>query len=151
MDANYVYYDSVEPDFITLTTALDDELAQKNGELHSTYNQYNKLTGIKDVIVAYINNEPVGCASIKYFEQDTFEVKRVFVTEEYRRFGIAKEMMKRIEELAKAKGIKSLVLETSKDFLPAVTLYKNLSYQVIENYGQYKDLDQSVCMKKVLK
>jgi len=30
-------------------------------------------------LFAYNNNEPVGCASIKYYEPEIYEVKRVFV------------------------------------------------------------------------
>ena len=151
MNTNYVYFNSVENDFEILTLELDEELTRRNGELQSTYNQFNKLTGINDVIIAYVNSEAVGCAAIKFFDKDIFEVKRVFVKEKFRGFGIAKEMMIRIEDIAREKGLVSLVVETYKDFSSAINLYKKLSYEIIENYGQYKDLEKSICMRKIIK
>jgi GNAT superfamily N-acetyltransferase len=150
MNTNYVYFNSVEKDFEILSLELDEELTRKKGELQSTYNQFNKLTGINDVIIAYVNSEAVGCAAIKFFDKGTFEVKRVFVKEKFRGFGIATEMMIRIEDIAKEKGLVSLIVETYKDFSSAINLYKKLSYEIIENYGQYKDMEKSICMRKII-
>ena len=59
-------------------------------------------------------------------------------------------MMWRIENKAKEKNIRYLIVETGKHLTPAMNLYKKLSYTVIQNYGQYKNLSLSVCFRKAL-
>ena len=68
------------------------------------YVKYNKRDDIHDVIVAYIDNVPVGSASFKRYDNESAEVKRVFVKEEYRGQEISKKLMKLLEERAKEKG-----------------------------------------------
>jgi putative acetyltransferase len=150
MEVHYVYYDVVHPDFVTLTNLLDNELSEKNGNFQVVYSQYNQLIGINDVIVAYTDERPIACASMKYFDSETYEIKRVYVSDRYRGAGIAAEMMRSIENKAKEKNIRYLILETGKHLIPAINLYKKLSYAVIKNYGQYEDLPLSVCFRKAL-
>ena len=56
-------------DFIQLVKLLDDELAERDGNDHSFYDQFNKIDAIKYVIVAYENGQPVGCGAIKNLHQ----------------------------------------------------------------------------------
>jgi GNAT superfamily N-acetyltransferase len=150
MEVNYVYYDVVHPDFATLTNLLDNELSEKNGDFQVVYGQYNQIIGISDFIVAYTDKRPIACASMKYFDAETYEIKRVYVSDHYRGAGIAAEMMRLIENKAKEKNIRYLIVETGKHLIPAINLYKKLSYALIENYGQYKDLPLSICFRKAL-
>jgi putative acetyltransferase len=150
MELHYVYYDVVHPDFVTLANLLDNELSEKNEKFQAVYSQYNQLIGINDVIVAYTEERPIACASMKYFDAETYEIKRVYVSDCCRGTGIATEMMRCIENKAKEKNIRYLIVETGKHLIPAINLYKKLSYAVIENYGQYKDLPLSICFCKAL-
>jgi putative acetyltransferase len=150
MRVEYRYEDRVTSDFVELVKKLDGDLRGIFGEVQSSYDQYNTLGEIKDVIIAYIDSKPVACASMKRFDEDTYEIKRVFVEEKYRKFGIAREMLVRLEEVAVRRKISFLVLETGAKLLPAINLYKSLSYGVIENYGQYKGMADSLCMRKAL-
>lgn len=144
----YRYFDKVNEDFVALTTELDEEFADKNGSAQEKYNQFNRLDGIKDIIIVYRGQRPVACASIKKFDDERYEVKRVYVKKEYRSRGLARGMMLRLEKIAAGYGVKSLILETSKTFSDAINLYRKLSYGIVENYGQYKGMNLSVCMEK---
>lgn len=53
-----------------------------------------------------------------------------------------------IENKAKEKGCKRLILETGKLLKHAIGLYTSLGYKIIENYGQYKNMPLSICMSK---
>lgn len=145
-----VYLNRVTDDFVVLSTELDEELAEKNGALQESYSQYNKLDGIEDVVLCLSDGRAVGCASMKRFDGDAYEVKRVFVKKAYRGYGVSKMMMEKLEEVARSKGVGALVLETGKSFIPAISLYRNLAYSVVGNYGQYKGMESSVCMMKRL-
>lgn len=58
--------------------------------------------------------------------------------------------MKRLENAAKEQGFRQLILESGDALVAAMSLYKKIGYEVIPNYGQYKDMPDSVCMKKKL-
>jgi Acetyltransferases len=149
-DFAYRYFDKVNEDFVALTAELDGEFADKNGPAQEKYNQFNKLNGIKDIVIVYHGTSPVACAAIKKFDDERYEVKRVYVKKEYRSKGLARGMMLRLEKIAADYGSKSLILETSKTFSEAINLYRKLSYGIIENYGQYAGMSLSVCMEKSL-
>ena len=80
------------------------------------------------------------------FEEDTAEVKRVFVKESYRGKGISKKLMSLLEERAKEKGYSKLLLESGELLTAAMGLYRSIGYAVIPNYGEYKCMKDSICM-----
>ena len=139
-------------DFIQLCHALDRFLNELVGgeENRAQYIPYNALDDIHDVLVAYENDIPIGCASFKRYDEGSAEVKRVFVQEEYRSKGIGRVLMESLEQLAKDKGYSCLILESGEPLAAAMRLYRSLGYTVIPNYGQYVNMSDSVCMKKVL-
>ena len=93
---------------------------------------------------------PVGSASFKKYDDECAEVKRVFVKQEYRGRGISNILMKMLEERAREKGFKYFILESGEPLVSAMALYRKSGYKVIPNYGQYVDMEESVCMKKKL-
>jgi len=148
----FIYTDGCNQDFIKLCRLLDDYLNKIVGgeENRKQYIPYNKLEDIHDVILAYDNSTPVGCASFKFYDNNTAEIKRVFVKKEYRGKGISKELMNLLEKRAIDKGFNTFLLETGAPLVEAMGLYNQLGYLVIENYGQYKNLKESICMQKRL-
>src|ERR1700741_3898623 len=65
--------DSDNKDFIELVRHLDADLAEKDGDDHSFYAQFNKIDKIKYAVVAYENEKPLGCGAIKEFGPGTME------------------------------------------------------------------------------
>ncbi|MCR9013519.1 GNAT family N-acetyltransferase [Aquiflexum gelatinilyticum] len=141
---------SQNPDFISLVRQLDAYLAVTDGDEHAFYDQFNKIQNIKNVIVLYENQIPVGCGAIKEFATDTMEVKRMFVKPEYRGKGIAGKILAELETWAFEMGYSKCVLETGKRQVEAVALYMKSGYRIIPNYGQYIGMDNSICFEKVL-
>lgn len=148
----FIYTNGENPDFIELCHDLDDFLNELVGgeKNRAEYIQHNKLDDIHDVIVAYDEDIPVGSAGFKKYDDECAEVKRVFIKREYRGKGISKKLMELLEERAKNKGYKYLILESGEPLMAAMSLYRKIGYKVIPNYGQYKDMPDSVCMKKEL-
>ena len=148
----YENTDNHNQDFITLCRELDDFLNQVAGgeESRAQYIPYNQLDDICDVIVAYDGRCPVGCAGLKHYGEAVAEVKRVFVKSEYRGRDIAKRIMALLEQRAKEKGYHKLILKSGEPLTFAMQLYRSIGYCVIPNYGQYKDMSDSVCMEKLL-
>ena len=137
-------------DFIRLCHALDHYLNELVGgeENRLQYIPYNALDDIHDVLVAYDDTAPIGCASFTRYDRDSAEVKRVFVQSNYRGTGVGRKLMESLERLARDKGYSYLILESGELLVAAMHLYRSLGYQVIPNYGQYVNMAESVCMRK---
>ena len=139
-------------DFVVLCHELDAYLNHIVGgeENRAQYIPYNSLDDIHDAFVAYDGDQAVGCAAIKRYDDESAEVKRVFIREEYRRQGISKELMKLLEQTAKEQGYSCLLLESGEILAEAMALYRKIGFTVIPNYGPYVNMPESVCMKKEL-
>jgi len=146
----YSRTNSDNPDFQQLVTQLDADLAIRDGDQHDFYHQFNKTTGLKYVIVAYDQESPVGCGAIKEYSEGVMEVKRMYVPPARRGQGIATAILKRLEEWAAGMEYKKCLLETGKKQPEAMALYHKNGYAIIANYGQYENIDNSVCFEKVL-
>lgn len=142
--------DSNNPDFQALVRELDKDLAIRDGEDHAFFAQFNKIDTIKHVVLAYENEEAVGCGAIKEYDANTMEVKRMFVPLEKRGKGIASGILKELERWAKELGYKTCILETGQKQPEAIALYQKNNYGIIKNYGQYADVESSVCFEKQL-
>jgi len=142
---------SNDQDFINLVKQLDAYLAVKDGRDHAFYDQHNKLDKIKHVVVAYDNNQPVGCGAIKEYDSNTMEVKRMFTLPECRGKGIATKLLNELEKWTIELGYEKCILETGKRQPEAIALYKKNGYKSIPNYGQYTGMDNSVCFEKEMK
>ena len=140
--------DSSHEDFKKLVLLLDEELAQRDGEEHAFYDQFNKIENINNVIVAYAGQQPVAAGAFKKFSPGTVEIKRMFVKPDFRGRGIAFQVLQQLENWAAEFGYSYCILETGKKQPEAIALYKKSGYKVIPNYGQYKTVSNSVCMQK---
>ena len=141
---------SENTDFINLVKDLDAFLKITDGDEHEFYNQYNNIDVIKHTVVAYLNNQPVGCGALKPFDIESIEIKRMFTQSEARGNGIATKILQELEAWAKELNYKSCILETGIRQTEAIALYKKNSYQLMPNYGQYINVVNSLCYKKHL-
>jgi putative acetyltransferase len=137
-------------DFQELVKELDKELKIRDGNEHMFYAQFNMTDKIRHVVVAYEGDTPVGCGALKEYSIDTMEVKRMFVRIDKRGNGIASVILHDLEIWSKELGNKRCVLETGKKQPEAIRLYEKNKYARIPNYGQYKDVGNSVCFEKEL-
>jgi GNAT superfamily N-acetyltransferase len=142
---------SDHPDFVGLVRLLDADLAERDGEEHSFYVQFNKVDRIRHVVLAYEDDEPVGCGTLKEFGLNIMEVKRMYVPPPHRRKGIASRVLSELENWARELSCTACVLETGKRQPEAIELYRRSGYTVIPNYGQYAGVENSLCFRKELR
>ncbi len=142
---------SENSDFVELVARLDKLLADLDGREHDFYNQYNKIDKIKHAVVAYSGELPVACGAIKKFDTETMEVKRMFTDVNFRGKGFATQVLTELENWALELGYSRCILETGKRLPDAMRLYENWGYQLIPNYGQYVEMENSICFEKKLK
>jgi len=146
----FIKTDSNNQDFINLVKELDAYLKIVDGEDHDFYNQYNGLEDLKHVLVAYKNEEAIGCGTFKQFDDSSVEIKRMYVKPESRGSGIANQILTALEDWAKEKGFQRIILETGSRQVEAVKFYQKMGYQRIPNYGQYAQMENSNCFEKHL-
>jgi putative acetyltransferase len=142
--------DSHNQDFQALVQLLDQELAIRDGADHSFYAQFNKIDSIRQVIVAYVESEAVGCGAFKPFGEEGVEIKRMFVRSDFRGQRIAEQILLALEAWAGETGAVRCVLETGYQQPEALRLYQRSGYERIPNYGQYAGVENSVCLQKSL-
>lgn len=141
---------SSDEDFIRLVRLLDADLAQRDGDDHAFFAQFNKIDAIQHVIVLYVDGLAVACGAIKQYAPEIMEVKRMYVLPEYRGKGYASRVLTALEEWAAALHYHKCILETGEKQPEAIRLYKKNNYRVIPNYGQYADVKTSICFEKIV-
>lgn len=135
-------------DFQKLVLELDKDLAIKNGATNDFFAQYNKIDLIRHAVVAYETGEAVACGAIKEYENGVMEIKRMFVSPDKRGNGIAGKVLTELEAWAKELGYRKCILETGDKMIAAIALYKKHNYKIIPNYGQYANIESSICFEK---
>ena len=141
---------SDEPDFQKLAGELESDLKTRDGDEHVFYAQLNKIDRLKHVVVVYQQSEPVGCGAFRAYEEDSVEIKRMYVQPAYRGQKIGASVLDALENWARELNVFSTVLETGNKQLEAIHLYRKSGYIVMENYGPYKNMEESICMCKPL-
>ena len=136
---------------MALVRHVDADLAVRDGQDHAYYALFNTLDMIKHVVVAYAHHQPVGCGAIKAYGPATMEVKRMFVAPEKRNRGIAGRILDELEHWAMELSCEKCVLETGRRQPEAIALYEKHGYTRIPNYGQYAEMENSVCFEKALR
>jgi len=138
---------SENSDFKRLSALFDEYLVDIDGDEREFFAFYNNVQ-LEHVLVVYENKIAVGCGGFKKYDENTAEIKRMFVHPDQRGKGIASLILKEIESWAKEFGFSSYILETSPKLTSAIALYEKTGYQLIPNYGQYIGVENSICMKK---
>jgi GNAT superfamily N-acetyltransferase len=103
-------------------------------------------------LVATVGGEPAGCGGWRTLASDpsAAEIKRMYVVPEFRGRGVARAILARLEETARACGKKRVALETGTAQPEAIALYERCGYERITDFGYYKDYDDVRSYGRVL-
>ena len=144
--------DGNNKDFIENCRLLDEDLDLRVGKIikRDKYAQYNLIDKINEAIVVYRGNNPIGGGSIRPYDENTVELKRVFVIPTEQGKGIGTELVSKLIEWAKELGYKKMILETGELLAESCHVYSKLGFKQIPNYGAYVDMPESLCMGKEL-
>ena len=148
--SSIVRADASHSHFVRLVRLLDNELAAIDGEEHGFYAQFNKLDLLKNTVIGYLGQSPVACGAFKESGGGIAEIKRMYVVQELRGKGIAGQVLQALEQWAREYGFHTCQLETGKRQPDAIALYSKHGYRPIPNYGQYRGIENSICLEKLL-
>lgn len=143
--------DPLSSDAEAIIAELTNELAERYNEPGGgAFKPQDVLVAKSIFLTGTENGKTIACGALRPVDDDTCEVKRMYVNPAYRGCGYSRVMLNALEEKAKMFGYKKVILETGKRQPEALGLYKNSGYTVIPNYGIYKEREMSVCFEKEL-
>jgi len=99
-------------------------------------------------MVAYLDDQPVACGGWRTLShytdggddrEDVAEIKRMYSVPAVRGRGVAQAVLHALEDSARERGMKRVVLETGERNPEAIGFYAKYGYQRITNYGYYKN------------
>jgi len=104
--------------------------------------------------VARLDNSAAGCGGIALFD-DFAEVKRMYTRPQARGRGLAKALLRKLEDEARASGKTVLHLETGPYQSEAIGLYRSTGFQSCGPFGAYatmpaRNIELSLFFEKVL-
>lgn len=148
----FVRTDGKNADFIENCRLLDLDLDRRVGRQikREKYQKFNQLDEIQEAVVVYEDQKPAGGGAIRKYDDDTVELKRVFVHNEYQGRGIGSRLVSLLMEWAAELGYQRMILETGELLAESCAVYKKLGFEVIPNYGPYVNMPESLCMGKDL-
>ncbi len=141
---------SDDQNFITLVILLDAELAVRDGTDHTFYAQFNKIDMLKHCIVVFDGDQPIACGAIRALDEESMEIKRMYVHPLSRKKGLATLILNELERWSSELGYKRCVLETGMKQPEAIALYQKNGYHRVPNYGPYIGVDNSLCFMKIV-
>lgn len=102
-------------------------------EVKDPLKKYGPPTGA--LFIAYWNEAPAGCIALQPLkEEGVCEMKRLYVKPAFRKYGIGKALVEQLLEASQQLGYKSMRLDTLERLQPAIKLYEQYGFKVINAY-----------------
>ena len=86
-------------------------------------------------VVVYADGEPVSCGGLKRLDEETGEIKRVYVAPTARRSGVGRQLLEALEAAARDLGYGRVRLDTGARQREAVALFRSAGYVEIPDYN----------------
>src|SRR4051794_13893229 len=99
----------------------------------ATPDQLRPPTGL--FLVATLRSEPLGCGALKFHGDEPAELKRMWVAESARGLGIGRRLLAELEALAVENGVRTVHLETNRNLVEAIGLYRSAGYVEVEPFN----------------
>jgi GNAT superfamily N-acetyltransferase len=157
--ADLIRVDWLDPRAVRLREAMDVEMTELYASVGADASDEDNAmvqralhvddSTILISILALVDGEAVGHTALRPYG-DELEVKKVFVTPEFRGRGISKQLMREAEVIAGERGVASLVLQTGDRQHEAIALYLRIGYIEIPVFPPYDVIPVAICYRKTL-
>jgi GNAT superfamily N-acetyltransferase len=86
-------------------------------------------------VLARIDGRPVGCGVLKRLDETTAEIKRMWTAPSARGCGVARTVLRTLEDIARKAGLRTLHLETNRTLKEAQAMYRKEGYQEVAPFN----------------
>jgi putative acetyltransferase len=118
-----------------------------SNELKTINQQYNQPAGA--LLLAFKETAAIGCAGIRKIDTETAELKRMYVQDAFRGYGMGVHLLERSIQIAKDLGYKKIRLDTLQNMTKAQALYRSFGFYEIASY-RFNPLEGAIYMEKIL-
>lgn len=122
------YFTELDERFVGGFAAADVEAA-----LREARSNLNPPAG--RFLVARRGGTVVACGGLALLDEETAEIKRMWVAPEGRGLGLGRRLLARLEQEAAALGRRTAVLDTNGVLLEAIAMYERAGYRHRERYN----------------
>ena len=86
-------------------------------------------------VVASLHGEPIGSGALKLNGDEPTELKRMWVAPSARGLGVGRRLLRELERLARAHGVRVVRLETNRNLTEAIALYRSAGYREVPRFN----------------
>jgi GNAT superfamily N-acetyltransferase len=90
-------------------------------------------TGV--LLLARVDGAPAGLGGVRHLDTEVAEVKSMYLVPAHRGRGLARQLLTRLEEVAREHGCRASRLDTSAYLTAAVALYRAAGYHEVPDYN----------------
>lgn len=98
------------------------------------------------LLLAVSENQTAGCVALRKLDDDTCEMKRLYVSSQFRKSGIGKLLAEAVIEEARKLGYEQMRLDTLPSMKQAQALYQSLGFKEIPAY-RFNPIEGTVFME----
>jgi len=138
---------AADPSVIELVAAAAAEAANRYGSQEA---RKFPVDPFAKFVLATVDGVGAGCGAIQPIDDQTVEVKRMYVRPAHRGTGIARRVLAALEDLAVGSHYPLIRLETGARQPEAIRLYESAGYRPIPPYGPYVHSPLSLCYEKLV-
>lgn len=131
-----IQMDVVKKLFIEYQKELGHDLCFQDftRELNSLPGKYQEPAGHILLIKDEKKDIFAGCVALKKHNENTCEMKRLFILPEFRNKGYGKILINKIINIAKSKNYQYMILDTLMELKPALYLYRKFGFNETKPY-----------------
>jgi DNA-binding MarR family transcriptional regulator len=86
-------------------------------------------------VVATQRGEPIGCGGLRFSDDGSADLKRMWVAETARGLGVGRRLLGDLEARAAAAGARSVRLETNRALTEAIAMYRSAGYREVPPFN----------------
>ena len=141
--ASTVTFESVDPASLDANTALMSYFDELDARFPGGFDRSDAGSGASTMtaprgtfLVALTEDGAVvGCGGVHAHDDDTAEVKRMWIHAAWRGAGLGRRLLVALEQHAAALGYTRVVLDTNAELIEAIAMYESAGYSPTEQYN----------------
>lgn len=138
-----ITFDVVDPAGVEAQWALGRYFAELDARFETGFEigagEGDDISGLRAphgaFLLARSDDDVVGCGGVQPLDEETGEIKRMWVHPDWRGVGLGRRLLERLEDVAGELGRHRLVLDTNASLTEAIAMYERAGYLPIERYN----------------